>query len=119
MHSGGQSRAMLRLDPPGLGTLSIHVGLGHDVATGNPQVNVLMVPAVAQTAQLLNGGIDSLRQALAAAGLSLGQTQIGAGGQGGGDNDAPRQQSRAAPPAAATPVTNAAAAAAAGVRAYA
>jgi flagellar hook-length control protein FliK len=119
MHRNGQTSALLRLDPPGLGTLSIHVALGHENSGGAGQVNLLMVPAVTQTAQLLNSGIDSLRQALAAAGLTLGQAQIGQGGQGG-QNPAPDPQQAGARPASTTPAAAAEVATnTPGVRAYA
>jgi len=119
MHRNGQTSALLRLDPPGLGTLSIHLALGHEESGGAGQVNLLMVPAVTQTAQLLNSGIDSLRQALAAAGLSLGQAQIGQGGQGG-QNPVPDRQpaSNRTAPSAPSSVTEIATNSP-GVRAYA
>lgn len=79
MHQNGQSNAVLRLDPPGLGALSIHIALGH-----NSEVNVQFIPTIPQTAQLLNSGLDDLRQAMANAGLALGQAQVGGGGQGAG-----------------------------------
>ena len=79
MHQNGQSNVVLRLDPPGLGALSIHIALGH-----NSEVNVQFIPTITQTAQLLNSGLDDLRQAMANAGLALGQAQVGGGGQGAG-----------------------------------
>ncbi|OYV34550.1 MAG: hypothetical protein B7Z80_20945 [Rhodospirillales bacterium 20-64-7] len=81
LHQSGQASTLLRLDPPGLGTLAVHVGLG---AAG--QVNVLFIPAVAQTASFLHAGLDGLRHALGQAGLSLGQAQVGGQftGQSGG-----------------------------------
>jgi flagellar hook-length control protein FliK len=79
MYRSGQSSLVLRLDPPGLGTVSVHLALG-----GNADVNVLFVPAVAQTAHLLQTGLGDLRQAMAASGLTLGQAMIGGGGAGGG-----------------------------------
>jgi flagellar hook-length control protein FliK len=81
MHQSGAHTTTLRLDPPGLGDLSVHVALGQ-----NGQVNVLFVPSVAQTGQLLNSGMDGLRQAMAASGLSLGHASVG--GQGGGNQSA-------------------------------
>jgi flagellar hook-length control protein FliK len=78
MYRSGQSSLVLRLDPPGLGPVSVHVALGT-----NSDVNVLFVPAVAQTAHLLQAGLVDLRHAMAASGLTLGQAQIG-GGAGGG-----------------------------------
>ena len=81
MHQNGQSNVVLRLDPPGLGALSIHIALGH-----NSEVNVQFIPTIPQTAQLLNSGLDDLRQAMANAGLALGQAQVGGGGQGAGSS---------------------------------
>jgi flagellar hook-length control protein FliK len=78
MYRSGQSSLVLRLDPPGLGTVSVHVALG-----GNADVNVLFVPSVAQTGHLLQTGLGDLRQAMAASGLTLGQAQIGGGASGG------------------------------------
>ena len=78
MYRSGQSSLVLRLDPPGLGTVSVHVALA-----GNANVNVLFVPAVPQTAHLLQTGLGDLRQAMAASGLILGQAQIGGGASGG------------------------------------
>ena len=79
MHKSGQISTVLRLDPPGLGALSVHIAVGQSA-----QVNVQFIPTVAQTAQLLNNSLVDLRQAMAAAGLTLGQTQVSGGGQGGG-----------------------------------
>ena len=79
MHQNGQMSAVLRLDPPGLGALSVHIAVGHGA-----QVNVQFIPTTAQTGQLLNAGMDQLRQAMATAGLQLGQAQVGGGSQGGG-----------------------------------
>ena len=78
MCRSGQSSLVLRLDPPGLGTVSVHLALG-----GNSNVNVLFVPAIAQTAHLLQSGLGDLRQAMATSGLTLGQVQIGGGASGG------------------------------------
>jgi flagellar hook-length control protein FliK len=79
LYRSGQSSLVLRLDPPGLGALSVHVALGN-----NADVNVLFVPTVAQTAHLIHGGLGDLRQSLAASGITLGQAQIGSGGTSGG-----------------------------------
>ena len=104
MYRSGQSSLVLRLDPPGLGAVSVHLALG-----GNAVVNVLFVPAVAQTAHLLQTGLGDLRQAMAASGLTLGQAQIGGGASGGAGGGAtggnpgtqPGATSRMAVPAAA------------------
>ena len=94
MCRNGQPSLLLRLDPPGLGALSVHVAMG-----SNADVNVLFVPTVAQTAHLLHGGLGDLRQAMAASGLTLGQAQVG-GGASGGSGD--RGQARNPGTAAAT-----------------
>lgn len=78
MTGSGHSSTVLRLAPPDLGTLSIHVAYAADAS-----VNLVFVPSTAQTAQLLSGGMDGLRHAMATAGLTLGQAQIG-GGAGDG-----------------------------------
>jgi flagellar hook-length control protein FliK len=96
MYRNGQPSLLLRLDPPGLGALSVHVAMG-----SNADVNVLFVPTVAQTAHLLHGGLGDLRQAMAASGLTLGQAQIGSGSTGGGGTD--RGQARNPATAAASP----------------
>jgi flagellar hook-length control protein FliK len=77
MYRSGHSSLVLRLDPPGLGTVSVHVALG-----GNAAVNVLFLPSVAQTGHLLQTGLADLRQAMATSGLTLGQAQIGGGASG-------------------------------------
>jgi flagellar hook-length control protein FliK len=83
MTGSGHSSTVLRLAPPDLGTLSIHVAYAADAS-----VNLVFVPSTSQTAQLLGSGMDGLRHAMATAGLTLGQTQIGGGGgqaAGGGN----------------------------------
>ena len=122
LHQAGQSGAVLRLDPPGLGTLSVHVGL-----SGLGQVNVLFVPSTAQGAQALQAGLPGLSTAMAQSGLVLGQAQVGGqfgqnAGQGGGQS--PNGQGRAAfaapdAPVAATTATAATAASTNGLSAYA
>jgi flagellar hook-length control protein FliK len=63
---------VLRLDPPGLGHLSIQVGLN----TQN-QVNVTFAPSNAAAAQALQTALPGLGSAMAQSGLSLGQAQVG------------------------------------------
>ena len=91
MHQAGQPSTILRLDPPGLGNLAIHVALGQGA-----QINVLFIPATTQTAQLLTSGMDGLRQAMAAGGLTLGQASVG--GQSAGGQGAPNQGATSGPP---------------------
>jgi flagellar hook-length control protein FliK len=86
MHQSGQSGAVLRLDPPGLGNLSVHVAL-----SGQGQVNVLFVPDSSAGAQALQSGLGGLAQSMAQSGLTLGQAQVGGqfsqnAGQGGGQS---------------------------------
>jgi flagellar hook-length control protein FliK len=100
MHQSGQSGAVLRLDPPGLGNLSVHVALGQQ-----GQVNVLFVPDSAAGAQALQSGLGGLAQSMAQSGLSLGQAQVGGqfgqnagqggqGWQGGGTSSTPQPSRR-------------------------
>jgi flagellar hook-length control protein FliK len=106
MHQGGHSSTVLRLDPPGLGSLSVHVALA-PAGSASAQVNLLFVASTPQAAGVLNAGMDGLRTAMAAAGLTLGQAQVGQGGgqasgqgsQGGRQGNTPT----ATPEAAAGP----------------
>jgi flagellar hook-length control protein FliK len=121
MHQAGQASTVLRLDPVGLGALSVHIGLG---AQG--QVNVLFVPGTAQAAQLLNAGMGDLRHAMAASGLMLGQAQVGgqSNGQSSGQNSGQSSGQNTPQPRGEAPNTAAvsgdnAVDPASGVRAYA
>jgi flagellar hook-length control protein FliK len=83
MHQAGQSGAVLRLDPPGLGMLSVHVGLAQ-----NGQVNVLFIPSTQDASTALQNNLSGLGAALAQSGITLGQAQVGGqfhqnAGQGG------------------------------------
>lgn len=84
MHKSGDASTILRLDPAGLGALTIHVSIGDGA-----RINVQFTPAVAQTAHIINSNLDDLRQAMTAAGLSLGQSFVSTGGgqTGGGSGD--------------------------------
>jgi len=104
LHQTGQTTTILRLDPPGLGALSVHVGLGQ-----SGQVNVLFVPSQPQTGQLLHAGIGELRQAMSASGLTLGQADISGqsgsqngGGQPNAQNTPSMSGPQAEPPAPST-----------------
>ena len=96
LHQSGQAGTVLRLDPPGLGHLSVQVRLG---AQG--QVNVLFVPSTADAAQAIQASLPNLGAAMAQSGLMLGQAQVGGqslqqGGQGGQSGySPPRQNSQA------------------------
>ncbi|WP_234730547.1 flagellar hook-length control protein FliK [Acidocella facilis] len=97
LHQAGQSGAVLRLDPPGLGHLSVQVGLG---AQG--QVNLLFVPSTADAAQALQSAMPGLSGAMAQSGLTLGQAQVGgqfaqSGGQSGQHQQRAPQQHVSAP----------------------
>jgi flagellar hook-length control protein FliK len=83
----GKTSLQLRLDPPELGALSIHLAVGQDA-----KVNVLLLAAVPQTATAFAAGADDLRQAFAASGLALGQLNVG-GESGAGRGDNRRQNS--------------------------
>jgi flagellar hook-length control protein FliK len=111
MHQSGQNNLTLRLDPPGLGSLSIHL------ASSQAGVNVLFVPSAAPTAQLLTQNLDGLRSAMATAGLTLGQAQVG-GGSGGTQNQG-QSQTYTPQPSALTPSPVIATEDDTGVRAYA
>ena len=114
MHHASQTTAVLQLDPPGLGNLSVHLALGQ-----NGHVNVLFVPSTPQTAQLLNAGMDGLRQAMAATGLTLGQAGVSGGGaQNPGQHGANNQRATTSTPSPVAAVTPAAATPS-GVSAYA
>jgi flagellar hook-length control protein FliK len=81
MQRSGNNTATLRLDPPGLGELAVHISLSQSA-----QVNVQLIPSVPQTAQLLNANLMDLRHAMTAAGLTLGQAQVGGNGTGGNES---------------------------------
>ena len=85
MHQGGQASTVLRLHPAELGALAVHVALGQ-----GGQVNVLFIPSTAQTAQLLNTGMEGLRHAMTGAGLNLGQAQVGGQGNPSGGQNTPQ-----------------------------
>jgi len=72
MQQVGQSHTVLRLDPPGLGNMSVHLSLGQ-----HGQVNVLFMPDTSAGAQALQSGLGGLGQSMAQAGLTLGQAQVG------------------------------------------
>ena len=84
MHQAGHGGAMLRLDPPGLGDLAVHIA----TAPGGT-INVLFVPTTQAGASALQTGLGGLGAALAQSGLTLGQAQVGGqfnqnAGQSGG-----------------------------------
>lgn len=72
LHQSGQSGAVMQLDPPGLGQLTVHVAL----ASGG-QVNVLFVPSTQAASTALQANLNGLGTALAQTGLTLGQAQVG------------------------------------------
>jgi flagellar hook-length control protein FliK len=109
MVQDGKNTLQIRLDPPELGSLSIHLAVGQDA-----KVNVLLLAAVPQTATAFAAGADDLRQAFAASGLALGQLNVG--GESGAGRDDNRRQSTARPVQLLGDATNSAAV---GVRAIA
>lgn len=91
LHQSGQNGVTLRVDPPNLGHLSIHVKLDMQGA-----VNVLFVPSTSDAAQALQGSLPQLGTALAQSGLALGHADIGGQFfQSGGQNS---QQNGYTPP---------------------
>ena len=83
LHQSGQNGVTLRLDPPGLGHLSVQVKMDAQGA-----VNVLFVPSTMDAAHMLQNTLPQLGTALAQSGLTLGQAEVGgqfsqSGGQGG------------------------------------
>ena len=98
LHQSGQASTVFRLDPPGLGQLSVLVGIGTQ-----GQVNVLFVPSTADAAQAIHASLPGLGGAMAQSGLTLGQAQVGGQfSQQGGQNDQggytpPRQGNAASP----------------------
>lgn len=83
LHRAGQIGAVLRLDPPGLGFLSVQIGL-----TTQGHINIMFVPSTANAAQALQGTLPHLHHAMSQSGLTLGQAHVGgqfsqSGGQGG------------------------------------
>ncbi|MBU6448830.1 MAG: flagellar hook-length control protein FliK [Rhodospirillales bacterium] len=94
LHQSGQAGTVLRLDPPGLGHLSVEIRLGTQ-----GQVNVLFVPSTADAAQAIQANLPGLGAAMAQSGLTLGQAQLGgqfsqqSGQNGQGGYTPPRQNS--------------------------
>ncbi|WP_254597288.1 flagellar hook-length control protein FliK, partial [Achromobacter ruhlandii] len=67
----GTQTAELRLDPPDLGPLRVSINLADGVASAS------FVSAHASVRQAIETAIPQLQQALAQAGISLGQTSVG------------------------------------------
>ncbi len=67
----GMQTAELRLDPPDLGPLRVSLNLSEGVASAS------FVSAHASVRQAIENAIPQLQQALAQAGISLGQTSVG------------------------------------------
>ncbi|CAB5515681.1 hypothetical protein LMG26857_04749 [Achromobacter anxifer] len=67
----GMQTAELRLDPPDLGPLRVSLNLSEGVASAS------FVSAHASVRQAIENAIPQLQQALAQAGISLGQTNVG------------------------------------------
>ena len=95
LHQSGQTGTVLRLDPPGLGHLSVEVRL-----SAQGQVNVMFVPSTADAAQALQASLPGLGSAMAQSGLTLGQAQVGGqfsqqSGQNGQSGYTPPRQNNA------------------------
>ncbi len=100
MHQAQQSGTVLRLDPPGLGHLAVHVAL-----SPAGQVNVLFVPSTADAASALQASLPGLAPALAQSGLTLGQAQVGGQlPQGAGQNAGRGAEQGGQPPRFAAPL---------------
>ena len=67
---GEKTSATLRLDPPNLGTLKLHMDLDHD------QLTLRMEPETITAQELLTKHMDQLRSSLEAGGIQLVQVQI-------------------------------------------
>lgn len=94
----GQTNVHLRLDPPHLGSVQIHL-----TATEHT-VSARIVVAHEGTRQLLEGTAHHLREGLAGAGLSLGSFDVARDGGGwGGGQQAPPQTPWSPPPLVSTP----------------
>jgi len=68
--SAGQSSVVLRLDPPELGRLSVHLSVTNDI------VSIRMVAADPSAQQVLERQLGNLQQSLANHGVSLEQCQV-------------------------------------------
>jgi len=86
--SRGHQTAELRLDPPDLGPLRVTLTLADGVASAS------FVSAHAAVRQALEASMPQLQQALANAGISLGQTSVGEQGAQMGQEFASGQQQR-------------------------
>ncbi len=74
LHQTGGGSAVLKLNPPGLGNLSIHVAAG-----ANAAINILFVASTPLTGQILSVNLGELRQTMTDAGLNLGDAQVSYG----------------------------------------
>ncbi len=72
MHQAGQSGTVLKLDPPGLGNLAVHVALGQ-----SGLLNVTFLPTTQAASTMLQNNLSGLGPALAQSGIMLGQAQVG------------------------------------------
>jgi len=84
----GEQIAQLRLDPPDLGPLEVHLSLDH----GEQGVaHVQFVSAHAPVRDALEAALPQLRAALAGNGILLGQATVGDQSARGEPQDAPRR----------------------------
>lgn len=85
VHREGRTDFLLRLDPPHLGAVRIHL-----TATDHT-VSARIVTAQEETRQLLEGQAHQLRQGLTQAGLSLGSFDVTRDGGGGSQRQPPAE----------------------------
>jgi len=77
MLQGGIQQAVLHLHPEHLGPLEVHLNIGQD-----GQATALFVSSHPEVRAAIQAAVPQLQQSFAAAGLSLGQASVDAGGAG-------------------------------------
>ncbi len=77
MLQGGIQQAVLHLHPEHLGPLEVHLNVGQD-----GQATALFVSSHPEVRAAIQAAVPQLQQSFAAAGLSLGQASVDAGGAG-------------------------------------
>jgi flagellar hook-length control protein FliK len=80
----GRHHAELRLDPPDLGPVSVHISIDGD------RVGLSFVAPASAARDALDQALPDLRAAFAAQGLNLAQTEVSREGQGQGQSARPR-----------------------------
>ncbi len=89
LHSNGDNQITIRLDPPDLGSMTVNVS-----ANPNGNIDVSFATSTFHAAQLIHSHIETLRNDLASAGMSLGQADVSTGGQGQGQGSNYNQNSQ-------------------------